>query len=327
MATTVLADVVQQDQYAREMVHTSLRKSVFVNNGVVVPDRNLTQMLMANVGNDFRFDYFKDLQRTEARVGSDAQTAATPENIVAQSDRAVGSLRNQSWGEMNITSNLSGAGSPIGTIAGLVGSYWADQYDLQTIAAIDGVLADNVITDSSDMYNDQNQVAITIQLILNTKQTAGDMRDMFTAIICHSAIVTKLQIDGVTNSVYSDSGSYLYESLAGLRIIESDAVTTVAGTKLDYTSYLVGAGAVGFGEGVAKNANSVDFQEAKGNGQGEESLWSRKNYSLHPYGFDWLGASVAGVSPTNAEVAAAANWARNADRKRVKIAALLCSAA
>ena len=211
-------------------------------------------------------------------------------------------------------------------IAGRIGAYWGRQLDFTALSIVTGILADNAANDAEDMINDQAQSAITVEMILNTKQTAGDKRAFFTTFICHSAIATKLQTDGVTNAVYSDSGEYLYETLAGLRIVESDSVPLVAGTKQDYTSYVVGSGVVGYGEGVAKRANAVGYNEATGNGQGEESLWSRKNFCLHPYGFDFTSDTVAGKSPTNEEFELAVNWDRIVERKRVKIASLICSA-
>jgi hypothetical protein len=39
-------------------------------------------------------------------------------------------------------------------------------------------------------------------------------------------------------------------------------------------------------------------------------LHSRLDVAIHPLGFAWTGASVAGVSPTQAELATASNWTR-----------------
>ena len=54
---------------------------------------------------------------------------------------------------------------------------------------------------------------------------------------------------------------------------------------------------------------------------GTELLANRKQYIMHPIGVKFTSSSVAADSPTNAELATAANWARVFSRKNVK---LLC---
>jgi hypothetical protein len=138
--------------------------------------------------------------------------------------------------------------------------------------------------------------------------------------ICHSAIVTALQNAGVTSSVYSDQGEYLYETLMGLAIMESDNVESTATDT--YISYLMGAGALAFGERMPKVPSELYRNPATGNGGGEETLWSRKCFSIHPVGFQFVKAGIAGNTPTNAELEAAAQWDRIRDRKYIKMAFL-----
>ena len=46
------------------------------------------------------------------------------------------------------------------------------------------------------------------------------------------------------------------------------------------------------------------------------------NLAVHPAGFKWADGSVAGVSPTIAELADAGNWSRVVERKAVPLAFL-----
>ena len=320
MAAVVLTDLIQNEQFAREALRESIRKSVFWQSNVIVPDAELQRMMMADVGSTFKFDYFNDLADNEGRISDDSDTVAGVDGITTGTDQAVGQYRNRSWGAKNITANLSATGDPLPVIAGRVGAYWARQYDFNVLSMVKGLIADNVANDASDMVNDQTGVAVTVGMVLDTKQTAGDASDMFDVMICHSAIKNKFENDGVTNKVYDDQGNYLYEALAGLRLVVNDNVDSPSAG--NYTSYIVGSGMFGWGAGAPKKAEETEEIAGSGNGAGSENLWSRRNYSLHPYGFSFTNASVASVSPTNAEFELAANWTRNIERKRVPFAAL-----
>jgi len=298
----------------------SRHKSVFSQSNVIAPDAELDRMMKADVGATFQFNYFNDLADNEGRISDDSDTVAGTDKITTGTDQAVGQYRNRSWGAKNITANLSATGKPLPVIAGRVGAYWGRQYDLTVLSSVKGLILDNIANNASDMVNDQTDVAITVNMILDTQQTAGDAQDMFEVMICHSAIRNKLRNDGVTNKVFSDYGEYLYEELGGLRLVINDNVDSPSAG--NYTSYIVGAGMFGWGEGNPERADEVEYIAGTGNGAGQENLWARRNYSLHPYGFSFTNASVAGTGPTNTELALAANWTRNTDRKRVPFAAL-----
>ncbi len=315
----VLSDLIQRVQWNREVLLASIRKSVFWNSGLIVNDTNLTSKMQANVGSQFEFDYFLDLVDNEGRISDDSTTVAGTDGIDTATDKAIANYRNRSWGSRNITANLSSTGDPLTAIAGRVGAYWARQMDLTAMAAVTGVIADNVANDASDMVNDQSGVAIDINMILDTVQTAGDAQDGLGVMICHSAIQNALQKEGVTDKIYSDNGTFLYETLAGRRLVITDSVDT-DGT--DYTSYIIGGGVFGYGEGSPKRPSETEYTAGIGNGAGQETLWSRKNFCLHPYGFSFVGTP-ASTSPTNTEFKTATSWDRNVERKRVKFAALI----
>jgi hypothetical protein len=318
----VLADLIQRDQYDREVLRQSLRKSVLWNSGLIVKDANLTKLMKSNIGSTFEFDYFLDLADNEGRISDDSNTLAPTDGINTGIDVAVANYRNRSWGARNITANLSHTGDPMMAIASRVGAYWGRQMDFTTLSIIKGIVADNVANDASDMVNDQSGTAVDINMILDTQQTAGDAQDMFGVMICHSAVRTKLKKDGVTDRIYDpQTGKFLYEALGGLRLVITDAVDSPAAG--NYTSYVIGGSMIGHGVGKPKRAHEVEWNAAIGNGAGQETLWERRNFCLHPYGFSFQKAAMASLSPTNAEFEQAANWDRTAERKRIPFAALI----
>ena len=69
----------------------------------------------------------------------------------------------------------------------------------------------------------------------------------------------------------------------------------------------------------ANSSYSVATERA-GNGAGVETLVERKQWIIHPEGYKWTETTVAGLSPTVAEVALAANWERVFNRENIKLA-------
>jgi hypothetical protein len=323
----ILSDLIQREAFAREILLSSIRKSVMWESGIITPDTKLTELMNANIGSVFQFDYFLDLADNEGRISDDSSNQAGTDGIGTGTDQAVGNYRNRSWGERNITASLSATGSALTTIAGRIGAYWGRQMDFSTIAIVNGIIADNMANDGSDMVNNQTGVSIDVEMVLDTIQTAGDFGDVFKTMICHSGIRTSLKKKGVTDKVYDLQGNYLYEALSGLRLVITDSVPTgtaiPGGAVGDYLSYILGGSMIGYGEGTPKMPLETFWDAKAGNGAGEESMWSRKNFSLHPYGFSFTNALVSSTSPTNAEFALAENWNRNVDRKRVPFAGLI----
>jgi hypothetical protein len=108
----------------------------------------------------------------------------------------------------------------------------------------------------------------------------------------------------------------------GLRVIEDKKQPVIAGTTTGfrYVSTIYGAGAFALGEALAKRPVAVEFDEKAGNGAGLETLAERKQWIIHPGGYAWQEATVAGQSPTVAECALPANWARQFERENVALA-------
>lgn len=95
----------------------------------------------------------------------------------------------------------------------------------------------------------------------------------------------------VDNPVVGSIGNYYEQTAAGY---------------IAYTTYVLGDGAIEFTDCGAKVPYEMD-RDPKTNG-GEDTLYSRQRKCFAPYGINFTKASMATLSPTDAELETGANW-------------------
>ena len=89
-----------------------------------------------------------------------------------------------------------------------------------------------------------------------------------------------------------------------------------------YDSYIFKGGVFGLGFGTPNMAEEVKREGLQGNGEGVESLISRRHFSMHPYGYSYIGAQAGNTNPLDSELSAATSWKRVQARKRIGLAVL-----
>lgn len=333
MATTRLSDVIVPAIAGEYMVQAITEKSRLINSGIVVRDPQLDGYA-AGGGRTFTMPHWNQLGG-ESSVGSDDPTQEiTPDKITAGSCSAIRHVRTKAWSSMTLTGLLAGD-DPSGRIMDMVAGWWDRDRQKMLVASANGVFADNVANDAGDMVvnlsNDDvlpvgaaNKISATA--ILMGKQTMGDAADSLTAIMMHSVIHTSLQQQELIEYMPNNSADIGFGTYLGYTVIVDDNCPAVMGTnRITYTTYLVGMGAFGYGETALDNAVTTRYIDEAGNGMGEERLFTRTSFILHPYGMTFKpddGADLAGISPTNAELATAAKWDRVYDRKNVPLVAI-----
>jgi len=236
----------------------------------------------------------------------------------------------KSWSTMDLARELALA-DPVAAITAGIGGYWATHYEKRIIQSAMGVLADNVASDSSDMlFSVATDTAgavtdgerIGSDAVVEGAATMGDAASQLSLIAVHSVVFKKMQKDNLITTIpNAQNNSFFNLYLNKYTIIVDDSLPAVAGTnRITYTSILFAAGAVAYGEGAPTMASELERKASAGNGGGQDILHSRKTAIILPYGTSFLAASVAGQSPTLAELGTAGNWDRVYNRKNVNIA-------
>jgi hypothetical protein len=327
---TRLTNVIVPEVFLAYMVKDTMEKSAIFQSGAVVSDSMLGSKL-AGGGETFQVPFWNDLANTEANIGSDDPSVeAETKRITASKMRARRQFRTQGWSDADLVKELAGS-DPMARIVSRVGDYWTRQFQTTLISTLKGVFADNTANDSGDMTYDVSGEAdpidamISADAILEAAQTMGDASDQLKVLIMHSRVYTTLAKQNLIDFIPNSEGNVRFPSYLGYYIVKDDGVQKdVSGGDVTYSTYLLGTGVVGFAESPPDVPVETWRAPQQGNGAGVEQLWTRRQYIMHPYGFDWTDSSVAAQFPTNAELATATNWNRAfPERKQIAVARLL----
>jgi hypothetical protein len=332
MALVQLADVIIPEVYQTYGAVNSPEKTAFYESGVIVQNAGLNAK--ANEGGEtLNVPFWNDLDASAApNLSNDTTNAATPQKITAGRQIARVAYLNQGYSAADLAGEIAGS-DPMQQVRNRFGTYWMRQWQRRLIATSNGILADNVANDSSDMVIDvaaNATASVTATTRFNrdvfteAAYTMGDAASDLTAIAVHSRVMAHMVKNDDIVYIPDSQGQLTIPTYMGLRVIVDDGMTVTPGTTsgFKYTSILFGAGAFGFGEGSAKVPVELDRKAEQGNGGGVEVLWERKTWLLHPFGFA-VGNAPAGVSYSLAELATATTWNRVVARKNVPMAFLI----
>lgn len=329
MATTQLSDIIKPDVFTAYLVQNAMEKTALVQSGVLVPNAVINTQLTA--GSDaFSVPFWRDLGNDEANVvNDDPASLASPKKIQTGKQFIRKAFLHQSWSAMNLASELAGSDA-LARIQDRAVAYWNRQLQRRLVATLTGVLADNVANDSDDMVLDiTGATANTFSpdAVIDAAGTLGDSMDTVTGIAMHSDLYRQALKADLIEFIQPSAGSMRMPTYRGLAVIVDDGMPKVSdgATGFKYTSVLFGAGAVGYGltaPAIAKGTEVENIPGA-GNGGGQQILHSRVNLAVHPAGFAWVEGTLAGDSPTIAELGAAAHWDRVVERKAVPMAFLV----
>ena len=332
MAKTGVADIIIPTEFEKYAIERTAALSAFVQSGIVenAPEFDV---LASGGGREVKMPFWKDLTATRQLLSDSASLAV---NKIG-SDQDIARIQNdaQVWSVNHLAKVISGD-DPMQAIIDLVGDYWARTDQSLVISSLKGIfgaatMAGNKLTiaaeatgsvSSATQLNGSTFVDATVKL--------GDRGDLLTAIAIHSATEAALRKLDLIDFIPDSEGKAQIKTFQGRRVIVDDNMPVRAGTTsgLVYTSYLFGPGA------FAKGAAPLDSTPLQG-GMGTEgveiyragldsdtALINRRRYILHPRGVKFTSASVAGDTPTNAELETAANWTRVFENKNVRMVAI-----
>jgi hypothetical protein len=326
MAKTAIADIIVPSVFAPYALERTAILSEVIQSGIVAGDPEFDR-LASGPGKTVNMPFWKDLTGS-SEVLSDSGSL-TLDKITTGQDIAAVNNRGKAWGS-NILAKLLAGDDPMRQIADLVAGFWARDLQTTLLKMLDGLFhtTSGVLKDTHrvNIYTDVASGSITdaMRLLGDTFVDAtvklGDAGQKLVAVAMHSDVEGLLRKRDLIDYVPDSEGKPVLRSFQGRRVVIDDTCPKVSGTNSPaYTTYLFGPGALGLGNGA------MDANEAVEVGReilaSDDILVNRKRFILHPRGVKWQGTP-AGASPTDAEFATAANWAKVYSDKNIRIVAV-----
>lgn len=326
--STKISDVIVPSVFNPYFIQRTTELAKFYLGGIISNDAELNRLASAG-GKLINMPFWNDLTGNDELLSD--SSSLTPGKIAADQDVAALHMRGRAWSVNDLAKALSGS-DPMKAIADLVAAYWARRYQAVALASLKGVFADNLANDSSDMIanisgatnaNVSADTKFSSDAFIEGQATFGDVLGVVSGLALHPDVYHNLKkIDGTSFEKQSD-GELEIETYRGLRLIVDrnmpfTAAAGAGGTDAApfYTSYLFGSGAIGLGQGGAPVPSETDRDSLAG----EDILVTRTHFVMHPRGVKFTSSSVAGATPSNTELEAAANWDRVYERGAVRIA-------
>ena len=323
MAHTLYSDIIFDPELFMEyMAEMDPNPVAITASGILRPDPSLTAMLSGG-GNFVTVPFFQPL--TGSAQNYDGTADITVNKIESDSQSAMVIARANAWGSQDLAAELASK-DPMMAIAEAVANYWRRERQRTLIQVLTGVFATaNMSTHVSDVAIEEGTAAtdanlISEDLIIDAIQAAvGDNFEKITAISVHSKVFARMKKLNLIDFTPLANQEIVVPRFLGKTVIVDDTHPVVAGSTdgFKYTSYLYGQSSIALSEAPVKTPVEIERQALLSGGR--EHLVNRQRYVLHPYGMDFLKSSVASNSPTDAELALAANWNRVYDTKNVAL--------
>ena len=329
---TRISDVIVPEVFTRYVSLLTEEKSRLIQSGALARNAQLDEFL-AGGGETVNVPNWNDLDNEDENISSsDESVTSSPKKITTAKEIAIRMSRNQSWSSSDLTAALAGE-DPMAEIANKVGGYRARRLQKAFLATMVGVFADNDANDGGDMTNDIKGASyvpgttdFSTEAFLDALLTMGDSQEDLSLVMVHSVVYNTMQKNNLIDFIPDARGETEIPTFLGRQVIVDDGVTSAGGV---YETLIFAGGAVLLGQGDPKMPTEVDRNPEAGNGGGQELLYNRWEWCLHPRGFAFVDAATAGEGgPSNAATAgnlgAATSWDRvYPERKQVKIARLV----
>jgi len=325
MAGTVtrLTDVIVPERFTRYLTEASIRKTTLFRSNIIQMGNEKIRAFLAGGGTLLNIPFFQQLGGAMQAIQSNftIQTnRVTTDKMVARR-----LLFGDGRSSEEIAAALSGE-DPMQAITNMIDKWWDVQLQLALLASIRGIIDDNEDNDGGDLVNDLSTDGtvtsanrISSDAVIDTNQLMGDAAD-FTAIAMHSVPYNRLSKDNLITFVKDSAQDIGFGTYLGKTVIVNDQIyKEEQGDNWQYWSILFKGGAFMWDE-TAQGITVVETERVAN--KGEDELYTRRQFVLHPVGWKWSDNSVEDDMPTVTELQYAGNWDRVFNRKNCGLAVL-----
>ncbi|MBE7048683.1 MAG: coat protein [Ruminococcaceae bacterium] len=316
-------------------------KTAMIDSGALVEDAMIASRIQAE-GGLYTIPFYSVLEGEPDNY--DGATDISSSELAGGSQTGVVYGRGKGFTARNFASELSSA-DPMGHIATTIGKYWAKQRQKALLSILGAIFGITGSAGNAKKWKENHTVDLTSATAtpytigatdLNDLATLamGDNKNLFSLAIMHSNVAKTLEnLQMLEYWKYTDANGVqrptALASVNGFTVVIDDGVPVqaVGGSDANqelttYTTYLLGEGAIRTARGRVDVPAEIYRDPAKNGGQ--DTLYTRIRETIHPNGFSFTAPSTGWTnSPTDAQLANAANWSVAFDPKAIPIARLL----
>lgn len=317
-------------------------RTAMIDSGAVQTNSAIANMI-SHGSNMYTIPFYNVLGGTADNYDGTANITVTAPDGDYQSGVVYG--RAHAWKDQDFVRDFNSGADPMKQISSQVSKYWSKQRQNRLVGILKGIFG---ITDDETDYWDAWQLHTLDLSFKATSGTAGDANKVdetaaadamqkavgdnagiFSMAVMHSAVANTLAKKQLLSYwKYTDqAGIERTINIAdwnGLTTIIDDGVPTATNAKdntaTDYTTYLLGTGAIQFAE--APVSKPVEIGRNVLENGGYDFLTTRFRETLHPNGFSYT-LPTSTISPTDAQLAASANWSIKVNPKNIPIARII----
>lgn len=342
---TQISDVVVPEVFTEYVMQRTAEKARIIQSGIAQENPALNAML-AGGGITFNIPSFRDLDNDTDRISTDTAgmefvtngpDTPDPQKIQTSQEVAVRLSRNNSWSSADLTAALAGE-DPMAAIGDKVAFYWTRRFQAAFVASVNGIIADNAAAPSgsehvqNDLINNISGASFvdgttnfSAEAFIDTALTMGDSMEDLTAVIVHSVVYARMQKNNLIDFVPDSTGLVQIPTFLGREVIVDDGMPRTGNV---YDTWLFGRGFSQLGVGTPINPTEVHRLPGAGNGSGQEVLYSRLEWMIHPVGHAFVAGTIANGGPDNTAnsnmLANAGSWQRRyPERKQIPFARLV----
>lgn len=306
--------------FAQYVIQRTVEKNALIASGIASPDAGIASRMFRG-GKGIELPFWK---RTKARseVLSE-ENPMTTHKIVAGGDYAAVHARGIGYSSNDLAGLFAGD-DPMTAVATMVADDWSGSFQEVLLASLKGIFASESMADHvkdiSGVSGDKG--VISNDALIDGIYLLGDNFKALTGLAMHSSVMAKLAKLKLLDDYPRDASNTApeFDTYMRRRIIVDDDIKpeTLEGGGKAYPIYLFGNGAVAYNE----NAALLEAEPDRDSGQGDDYLYTRRVFTMHPRGIKWKG-SPKGATASNEELATGTNWELVEDSKNVYIAKLV----
>lgn len=316
-------------------------RTAMIDSGAVQRNAEIARMI-ANGSNLYTIPFYNALGGNDDNY--DGSTDMTVTDPTGSSQTGVVYGRMHAWRDKDFIRDFNSGANPMQQISSQVAKYWNKKRQNRLIGIMSGIFGitgndawsrhttNIAFSASSGTAGEANMVG-EASAAEAAQKAVGDNAGIFSMAVMHSKVALNLAKQNLLQfRKYTDTaGIERMINIAdwnGYTVIIDDGVPVATNAKdataKDYTTYLFGTGAIQFAE--APVDTPVETSRTVLTNGGYNILATRLRETLHPNGFSYTLPKSGGTnvsSPSDAQLAATAQWSVVADPKLIPIARII----